>query len=74
MLREVKFFMEGFEITKEYAIELLKKYAEEEETEFEDAVDEISRDGEILFNNGILSIVIEVDGCPEELIDEIFYM
>lgn len=72
MLREVKFFMEGFEITQEYAIELLKKYADECGMEYEDAVNEISVDGDVLLKDGYLSMVTEMDGCAEEYMNEIF--
>jgi pyruvate kinase len=72
MLREVKFFMEGFEITKEYAMELLKKYADESCIEYEDAVNEISVDGDVLLKDGYLSMVTEMDGCAEEYISAIF--
>lgn len=72
MLREIKFFMEGFEITKECAIELLKKYAEQSLIEYEDAINELSVDGDVLLKEGYLSMTTEADGCPEEYMNEIF--
>ena len=74
-IRSVEFWWEGIgTMSKTAAIKLLEEYVAnhpEEDITLEDCIEELCDTGEFDNDDGFLSMVTELDGCPEDMWDEI---
>jgi hypothetical protein len=69
-LKYVTFYFEGFEITKQQVIEVFEEHVKktgEEELSIDDCIEDLCWNGSVdIPNKGIVSIVTEVFGLPDE--------
>jgi len=75
ILRNITFWYEGLAtLSKNEVSELFQKYLDENENEY-DSIDEMFEclydEGCFDLGGGFVTVVTEIDGCPEELRDEV---